>query len=75
LFPAFRVFSETQQSSTSEIKGSYVMVDPAGRFFENTSGRHIYSQPILEVGVRRAMNKMGYDFAKFVKRGGLYKWV
>ena len=31
--------------------GSYVMVDPAGRFFDNAAGAHTYSRPILEVGV------------------------
>ena len=33
--------------------GSYVMVDPAGRFFDNTSGYHTYGRPILEGGRKR----------------------
>lgn len=58
-----------------QIKGSYVMVDPAGRFFDNTSGSHIYSKPILDIGARLAIQQMSYDFSKFVSRGGIYNWV
>lgn len=60
--------------SNTAIKGSYVMVDPAGRFFDNAQGTHNYSKPILEVGVANAMKTMHYNIDKFVKRGGLYKW-
>lgn len=56
------------------IRGSYVMVDPAGRFFDNTEGRHFYSSPILEVGCASAYNEMRYDGAKFIERGGVYEW-
>ena len=37
--------------SNELMRGSYVMVDPAGRFFDNVEGGHTYSRPILEVGV------------------------
>ena len=60
--------------SNKAIKGSYVMVDPAGRFFENTTGRHLYSKPINNIGVKQALSEVNYDFDKFVKRGGIYKW-
>ncbi len=60
--------------SNDEIKGSYVMVDPAGRFFDNAKGTHNYSKPILEVGVKEAIKTMDYDFDKFLKRGGIYTW-
>lgn len=56
------------------ILGSYVMVDPAGRFFENTTGEHFYSEPILEVGAEQALAQMGYNFSKFIERGGIYDW-
>ena len=55
--------------------GSYVMVDPAGRFFDNTSGRHTYSQPILEVGAEVALQELSVDHQKFVARDGLYNWT
>ncbi|QXP58379.1 viperin family antiviral radical SAM protein [Olleya sp. HaHaR_3_96] len=60
--------------SNDEIKGSYVMVDPAGRFFDNAEGTHNYSKTILEVGVQEALKTMNYDLEKFLDRGGVYDW-
>lgn len=57
-----------------EMTGSYVMVDPAGRFYDNTLGKHSYSRPILEIGARLAIQQMQYDLEKFVLRGGIYNW-
>ncbi len=56
------------------MRGSYVMVDPIGRFFGNATGRHVYSEPILEVGVETALAQVGFVHAKFEARGGLYSW-
>lgn len=61
--------------TNSQIKGSYAMVDPAGRFFDNTTGTHNYSRPILDVGVGDAINDVNCDFSKFLLRGGQYNWV
>lgn len=36
--------------SNDDMTGSYAMIDPLGRFFSNSSGRHVYSRPILDVG-------------------------
>ncbi|WP_271855124.1 viperin family antiviral radical SAM protein [Patiriisocius marinus] len=60
--------------SNDEIKGSYVMVDPAGRFFDNAQGTHNYSRPILEVGVNEALKMIDYDLDKFLERGAIYNW-
>jgi radical S-adenosyl methionine domain-containing protein 2 len=57
-----------------DMTGSYAMVDPAGRFFENSTGSLLYSQPILEVGVLAAYEQAHPDSEKFLKRGGLYDW-
>ena len=54
--------------------GSYVMVDPAGRFFDNTTGAHVYSRPIIEIGVEAALRDVSVDPAQFRLRGGLYAW-
>jgi len=54
--------------------GSYAMVDPAGRFFENSKGEHKYSKPIIEVGARSAIEEMDYSLSKFIQRGGVYDW-
>ena len=54
--------------------GSYVMVDPAGRFFDNTAGAHVYSQFINDVGVEAALRDVSVDPSRFRLRGGLYAW-
>lgn len=56
------------------MRGSYAMVDPLGRFFGNATGRHVYSQPILEVGVEAALAEVGFQPWKFNARGGRYAW-
>lgn len=50
------------------------MVDPAGRFYDNSKGKHTYSRPILEIGSRLAIQQVRYDYIKFVARGGVYNW-
>jgi radical S-adenosyl methionine domain-containing protein 2 len=60
--------------TNDQMKGSYVMVDPAGRFFDNSDGKLRYSQPILDVGVQVALSEMRYDAEKFNNRGGIYNW-
>jgi len=60
--------------TNSDMKGSYAMVDPAGRFYDNAKGKHNYSRPILEVGARIAIQQVNYDFDKFIERGGIYDW-
>lgn len=54
--------------------GSYAMVDPAGRFFDAVEpGGYRYSEPILRVGVHRALSQVTVSRAKFLARGGLYE--
>ena len=53
---------------------SYVMIDPAGRFFDNAQGAHTYSRPILEVGIEDALQDVSVDRERFLKRGGQYEW-
>lgn len=59
----------------SQIKGSYAMVDPAGRFFDNATGTHNYSRKILELGVKTTIQEVNYDLPKFISRGGQYDWT
>lgn len=59
---------------TDSIKGSYMMLDPAGRFFNNTSGCYIYSPPVLEVGVAQAIQFVRVDMKKYLNRDGYYQW-
>lgn len=56
------------------MKGSYVMVDPLGRFIGNSTGRHRYSRPILDVGVDAALSEVAWSEERFEARGGRYDW-
>lgn len=67
-------FTTIVTESDTQMIGSYVMVDPAGRFYDNTTGSHNYSQPILEIGCQLAMQQVNYNYSKFVSRGGIYDW-
>jgi radical S-adenosyl methionine domain-containing protein 2 len=53
---------------------SYLMIDPAGRFFDNANGSYRYTQSIIDVGVNAALKKTAFDFQKYVTRGGMYNW-
>lgn len=50
--------------------GSYVMVDPLGRFFQNTQGIYKYSAPIQIIGVWETLRQVGFSWKKLVERGG-----
>ncbi len=56
------------------ITGSYLMIDPAGRFYDDVQGWHRYSRPVLEVGLETALGDVVFDQAKFVERGGKYAY-
>jgi radical S-adenosyl methionine domain-containing protein 2 len=60
--------------SNDDMTGSYAMIDPLGRFFSNVGGRHVYSLPILQVGVDCAFKGVQFDAARFAARGGRYDW-
>lgn len=55
-----------------DMRGSYAMVDPAGRFFDNAGGGHRYSAPILQVGIRPAWSQVHFVMSRFEQRGGRY---
>lgn len=67
---AIKVISESNELMT----GSYAMVDPAGRFFDNINGEHRYSKPILEIGARLAIQQVEINLSRFIKREGFYQW-
>lgn len=56
-----------------KMTGSYLMVDPFGRFFQNHQQSaikqpYIYSQPILEVGAEKAFSQIYFDAERFISR-------
>ena len=54
--------------------GSYIMIDPMGRFYDNVDGHYRYGRPIPQVGVERALQDIRIDRKTFERRGGLYEW-
>ncbi|UJG40386.1 MAG: viperin family antiviral radical SAM protein [Candidatus Heimdallarchaeum aukensis] len=76
----FNVFVKTHNhlkpvvESNKDMKGSYIMLDALGRFFQNSNGYLQYSQSILEIDPIKAIIQVGWDYNKFIKRGGLYNW-
>ena len=63
-----RVVPENNEAMT----GSYLMIDPMGRFFDNTKGEYTYSSPILETGVEQALRNINVFAERFIERGGRY---
>ncbi|TFF87999.1 MAG: radical SAM protein [Promethearchaeota archaeon] len=51
---------------------SYIMIDPLGRFYQNSNQIYHYSKPILDIGIKNAFNGIIFDYNKFRERGGLY---
>ncbi len=56
----------------ADMRGSYAMVDPAGRFFDNAGGGHRYSEPILSRGLEEAWCQVRFSMERFDQRGGRY---
>lgn len=50
-----------------EMTDSYLMIDPIGRFFQNsnTTKGYVYSRPIIENGIDQAFGEIEFDHKKF----------
>jgi radical S-adenosyl methionine domain-containing protein 2 len=56
------------------IKGSYLMISPEGKLYDNTGESYVYSDPILEIGLNKALKQINFNKEKFIKRGGYYDY-
>lgn len=56
------------------MKGSYLMIDPSGRLYDNIQGRYRRSDPIQKVGFKEALNQIEIDEDKYLQRKGIYNW-
>jgi radical S-adenosyl methionine domain-containing protein 2 len=54
--------------------GSYLLIDPQGRLFENSAGKHTYSQPLQKSSVEKCLSEINLNREMFVNRGGIYNW-
>jgi len=68
--PNIEIVSENNDMMT----GSYLMLDPLGRLYDNVELRLRYSKPIQEVGLAEALTSISVSEEKFHQRGGLYQW-
>lgn len=58
------VFSE----SNDEMTDSYIMIDPYGRFYQNTNSTYTYSKSILEICTSEITNHVNVNFDKYNNR-------
>lgn len=65
---AYRSISVVEDNQ--DMQESYIMVDPQGRFFQNSpcSAGYQYSQPILEVGAEKALEQVSFNPERFLSR-------
>ena len=57
-----------------DMRESYLMIDPSGRFFQNSpiaEQGYAYSQPILEVGADAAFAEVHFTHERFSSRYAL----
>lgn len=77
-FKNFLIQHENQIALVPEdneaMTGSYLLIDPLGRFFENTKGTHTYSDSLINHSVEHCLNQIQLNRDTFINRGGIYKW-
>ena len=54
--------------------GSYLLIDPQGRFFENSKGQHTYSKSLKNHDVEECLSEININRKEFINRGGIYNW-
>lgn len=73
----FQIFKKLNQcdslnvfyENNSDMTHSYLMIDPAGRFFQNGNNNfYTYSDPIFKVGFEEALNSIQFDSGAYLKR-------
>ena len=60
--------------SNEDMKGSYLMLFPSGRFLNNNHGKYIMSEETLFTNSWKALEESKWEPRKFEKRGGRYEW-
>lgn len=54
--------------------GSYLLIDPLGRLFENSLGSHSYSNSLIEDSFENCYNQLQFNEKTFIERGGIYNF-
>lgn len=63
------------QESNELMTGSYVLIDPQGRMFENSAGKHTYSDSLIDYSVDHCLSQINLNRDRFIERGGIYNWT
>lgn len=58
----------TYTESNDEMINSYIMIDPYGRFYQNTNGTYIYSKSILDITEKQIIQCVNVDMDKYNER-------
>jgi len=70
----FNIFVENHKNlsfrteNEEDMKESYIMLDPYGRFYQNTDNKYSYSKSILDISPEKAFQQIKFDINKFHKR-------
>lgn len=57
-----------------DMKGSYLMLFPDGRFFNNNDGTYFYTTHTIFENPELAFREARWDYEKFLRRSGKYDW-
>lgn len=78
-FDAFIQRHEGQNALIPEpntvMQNSYLLLDEESRFLDCSWNGKIPSQPMLEVGLDRALSQAGFGHKMFQDRGGIFEWT
>lgn len=67
--------SDVMVVETNELmKGSYLLIDPLGRLFENSKGHHTYSDSLITNNINHCLSQISLNKVNFIARGGIYQW-
>lgn len=54
--------------------GSYLLIDPKGRFYENWGEETTKSKSLITHSVEECLSQITLNKEKFLERGGIYEW-
>lgn len=60
--------------NNEDMTGSYLLIDPQGRLFENSKGKHTYSKPLQDNDIEACLSEINLNREAFINRGGIYEW-
>jgi len=62
------ISSKIYKEKNQDMKDSYIMIDPHGRFYQNSNDEYSYSKSILHVDMNEAFKSLKFDFKKYSNR-------